>query len=302
MEIKYLNTFLVVARELSFSKASDVLNYAQSSVTAHIQSLENELGVQLFERLGKKVVLTEEGHRLLSYAEKITELVEEAKDEVPGSSAPGGVLVIGAHESQCAYRLPPILREFRTRYPKVRLVFRPIISDRNLHELLRQGSIDAAFMLDIPVTPTGLAVERLINENIMVLAHPEHRLARLDKVLPQEMNKETILTTEEGCAYRRLFEQALGDAGVRPAAKIEFSSIESIKQCVIAGLGIAVLPEMTVSRELAAGEITALHWSGPAFPVMTMIAWHKDKRITPTLEAFLDTTRRTLLSQIKPSF
>ena len=294
MELKHLNTFRVLARELNFSKAAETLNYAQSSVTAHIQALEDELGVPLFERLGKRVVLTGAGQRLLASAEKMLALAAEIKHIVPSSEIPSGTLTIGAHESQCTYRLPPILREFRSRYPQVQLIFRPIVSDRDSQAMLVQGALDAAFLLELPVKPDQLLVEPLVEEQIMLLTHPEHRLVRCPRVFPADLDGETIFTTEQGCSYRQLFEQSLLAAGVYPGAKIEFAGIEGIKQCVMAGLGIAVLPEMTVSQEIARGQLVPLAWQGPDFQVITQVAWHKDKWISPALKAFLEITRKTL--------
>lgn len=296
MELKYFYTFRAVAQELSFSKAAEILNYAQSSVTVHIQALEDELNVPLFERLGKRVKLTEAGQRMVIATEKILALVEETKKTVPGSGVPTGTLTIGAHESQCAYRLPPVLSEFRSLYPQVRLIFRPIVSDGGLRMLLGQGLLDVAFMLEPPVQPEGLIVEPLIQEHILVLAHPDHPLTRLPQVLPSDLDGETILTTEQGCSYRHMFEQSLVTSGVHPGTKIEFASVEGIKQCVIAGIGIAVLPKVTVAEEIAQGQITALPWKGPDFPIVTQLARHKDKWISPALKAFLDVTRRVLLN------
>jgi DNA-binding transcriptional LysR family regulator len=300
MELKHLHTFRVLAKELSFSKAAETLNYAQSSVTAHIQALEDELGVPLFERLGKRVVLTAAGQRMVAAAQKMLSLADEIKSSVPGSEVPSGTLTIGAHESQCTYRLPPILREFRSRYPQVQLIFRPIISDRHSQELLIQGTLDAAFLLELAVKSDQLLVEPLVEERIVVLAHPQHRLARSKRVSPTDLDGEAIFTTEQGCSYRQLFEQSLLAARVQPGAKIEFAGIEGIKQCVMAGLGITVLPEMTVAQEIARGQLAPLAWAGPDFQVFTQVAWHKDKWISPALRAFLEITRNTLRPKDRP--
>lgn len=299
MELKYFHTFRTVVRELSFSRAAEILNYAQSSVSAHIQALEDELGVPLFDRLGKRVTLTDAGRRMVPAAEKILALVEETRKTVPGCEVPTGTLTIGAHESQCAYRLPPVLREFRFRYPEVQLIFQPIVSDGYLRVLLGQGLLDVAFMLEPSAQSEGLVVEPLVEEPILVLTHPDHPLTRLPRVMPSDLHGETILSTEQGCSYRRMFEQSLVASGVHPGTMIEFASVEGIKQCVAAGLGIAVLPEITVTKEIAQGQIKALTWKGPDFPVVTQLAWHKDKWISPALKAFLDVTRGILLKTRK---
>jgi DNA-binding transcriptional LysR family regulator len=291
MELKYFYTFRVVAKELNFTKAAYILNYSQSSVSAHIRALEEEFNTPLFERLGKQVLLTEAGQRMLIETDRIITYLEEMKKIIPGCSIPSGTLTIGAHESQCAYRLIEILREFRSSYPQVQLIFRPIISDEQIKMLIGQGILDAAFLLSPPINPQGLVVEPLIEEPILVISHPEHPLSKLSKVMPSDLNNETILTTEQGCNYRQLFENMLASNNVRVGTKIEFASIEGIKQCVIAGLGIAVLPEITIEKEIAEDKIAVLPWNGPSFPISTQIAWHKDKWISPALKAFVDIAR-----------
>lgn len=294
MELKYLYTFKVVASELSFTKAANILNYAQSSVSAHIQALEDELGTPLFERLGKQIILTDAGRRMAQSTERILADVEEMKKLVPSNDIPSGTLTIGAHESQCAYRLPQVLNQFRIKYPEVQLIFRPIISDESIRVQITQGKLDAAFLLSSLSNQHGLIVELLRDEPIMVICHPNHPLTKQSIVLPSDLTGETLLTTEEGCDYRHIFEQMLMSNGVHLGTKIEFASIEAIKQCVIAGLGIAVLPEMTIKKEISSGEISVLPWSGPNFPIATQLAWHKDKWISPALRAFIDITRNIL--------
>lgn len=295
MELKYFYTFRAVAKELNFTKAAHVLNYSQSSVSAHIQALEEEFGVPLFERLGKNVVLTDAGRRMKLGAEKLINFYEDLKNSIPGGEEPSGTLTIGAHESQCAYRLTPVLSKFRSLYPQVQLIFRPIVSDEHIQVLIREGLLDAAFLLSPHRDSQDLIIEPLIKERILVISNPDHRLARMSIILPADLNDETILTTEQGCNYRQIFEQMLSSNGVHMGTKIEFSSIEAIKQCVIAGLGIAVLPEMTVEKEIKQGTIAVLPWGGQSFPIATQLAWHKDKWISPALKSFIEIVKNTLI-------
>ena len=125
LEIRQLNTFCTAAKTLNFTRTVEMLNYAESSVTMQIQALEDELGVRLFERLGKSLKLTSAGERLLSYSQHILRLVDEAKTAVSAGDEPQGTLTIGSVESLCTYRLPPLLKAFRSRFPKVRLVLHP---------------------------------------------------------------------------------------------------------------------------------------------------------------------------------
>jgi DNA-binding transcriptional LysR family regulator len=289
MELKQLQTFQTLANELNFTRTAERLNYAQSSVTAQIQGLEQEYGVQLFERLGKRILLTEAGTRLLSYADEILRLSDEARIAVPAHTEPRGTLTIGAVESLCTYRLAPLLKAFRSRYPHVELVFRTGIC-ANLRKEVFHGELDLAFTLEEAGHDEALVFQVLIREPMLVLAQPDHPLAQRELVNPADLEGETILVTEPGCSYRTMFEQALAAAGLHNP-KIEFASVEAIKQCVIAGLGVTLLPQMAVQNELSRGLLTALPWAGPEFPMVTQMCWHKDKWMSPALQAFIEATK-----------
>ncbi|KWW21998.1 LysR family transcriptional regulator [Peribacillus simplex] len=293
MDIKQLITFKHAAENLNFTQTAKILNFAQSSVTAQIKALEDEIGKPLFERLGKRLILTEAGHHFKLYTEKMIKLSNEAIMAVNVEEEPTGTLIIGAQESQCTYRLPPILKEFKAAFPKVKLVFKPAISDELARKHLMEGLLDIAFIMDISKPEGSLRVEQLIKEEfrlVTALNHPKTFLS-LD-----DLKDETLLLTETGCSYRIMFEEFLQSAGVYPLDKIEFSSIEAIKQCVIAGLGVALLPEMVVKKDIKEGRMKELPWKGAESSLFTQIAWHKDKRMTPPLEAFINLTRTIFLS------
>jgi DNA-binding transcriptional LysR family regulator len=126
---------------------------------------------------------------------------------------------------------------------------------------------------------------------VLVIASSDHPLARAPEVRAVDLVGEPILLTEPGCNYRNLFEHALIADGVYPASNLEFGSIETIKQCVMARMGIAVLPAVAVAAEIAQGRLVALNWSARPIEVVTQIVWHKDKWLSPALRAFIDAAR-----------
>lgn len=296
MELRQLQTFREVAKTLSFTRTAATLNYAQSSVSAQIQTLEEELGVALFDRLGRRIVLTAAGQRLLHYADKIVALADEALLAVPDAQEPTGSLIIGAPETLCAYRLPAVVEAFRRCYPKVNIVFRPSPTAEDWEALLGDGVVDAALILAEPYQAQQLLVEPLYPEPILVVAHPDHRLTTAGAVAPQAFRPETLLLTEAGCPYRLAFERVLRTANVTPANVLEFHSVEAIKQCALTGMGIAVLPWVVVQQEVADERLVALTVNGLTFNLITQLTWHKDKWISPALAAFLTMTR-TMLRQ-----
>ncbi|HZG17032.1 MAG TPA: LysR family transcriptional regulator [Candidatus Bathyarchaeia archaeon] len=297
MEIKQLITFNTAAENLNFTLTAKTLNFAQSSVTAQIKALEEELGTRLFERLGKRLVLTEEGRRFKEYSEKMVALSQEAVLGIAGREEPKGTIMIGAQESQCTYRLPPILAAFKSQFPNVKLIFQPAHSDEETREKLLNGKLDVAFIMDVPKPSNAITIEPLIKERMRLVASNDHPLLANPDVKPSDLLNETLLLTEIGCSYRTILENTFRLAGVFPSNKFEFVSIEPIKQCVISGIGIAFLPTMAVEREIAAGQMKDLAWNWPIEHIYTQIAWHKDKWITPHLRAFIEITREVFLSK-----
>jgi DNA-binding transcriptional LysR family regulator len=293
MEHRQLRIFRTVARTLSFTRAATELGYVQSNVTAQVKALERELGVPLFDRLGRRVALTDPGRVLLRYAERLLDLSEEAREAVAGDGEPAGTLVVGASPSLSAYRLPRLLRLFGARFPRVKLSFRP-----TPHEELRvrvaDGSLDVAFLLEKPVRLASLRVEALAEEPLVVLAPPDHPLADAARVGPTDLAGEQVVLTEPGCNYRLIFELELQEAGVRPAATLEFDGVETVKQCVAAGMGVAMLPAVTVEAELERRELAALRWVGTEHTIPVQMIRHKDRWVSPALAAFLEASRETI--------
>jgi DNA-binding transcriptional LysR family regulator len=139
-----------------------------------------------------------------------------------------------------------------------------------------------------------LVTEPLVREPFAIFAHPSHPLTRKTRVDTRMLHGETLLLTEVGCVYRERFERVLAAAGAHPANTVEFSSIEAIKQCVMAGMGLSLLPEVTVRDELARGLLAALPWTEPDFGLVTVMAWHRDKWLSPALRAFIALSREVL--------
>lgn len=291
MESRHLFTFIAVVEAGSFTRAAQKLDYAQSSITAQIQSLEAELGQPLFDRIGKKIMLTDTGRRLLPYAQEISRMHTLAQDALRPESVLTGAIRIGAPESLAAFRLPGIIKEFRGRYPQVQITLKPGAC-WELTELVRSGELDLAFLLQPETEYKDLHSETLIHEPMTLVAPLQHSLLELDEVEPQHLKSETILHTETGCTYRTLFERHLNSHGVFPDPTLEFWSIEAIKQCVISGLGLSFLPFITVKNELAEGKLGRLNWNDESQRVATQIVYHHKKWISPALGEFLVTVQK----------
>jgi DNA-binding transcriptional LysR family regulator len=292
VEIRQLRSFLTVARLLSFNKAADRLNYAQSSISAQIQGLEAELDVQLFDRLGRRVQLTETGTQLLHYANKILDLVDEANSEIAGDKEPQGALTIRIPETFGVHRLPQVIKEFLALFPRVRLNFITCAVE-GLEKDLRKGLIDLAFLLADSVKTVDLLVETLGFESVVLVGSPTHPLASKKAIRTRDLAGEMILLSKVDCSYRRIFEQVLDQQTV-PVSKVETYSVEVIKRSVMEGVGLTVLPEIAVAEEVAQGTLVVLPWDEAAIEVATLMIWYRDKWLSPSLRAFMAVTRRLL--------
>jgi DNA-binding transcriptional LysR family regulator len=304
VELRQVRTFRVVAEELSFSRAAARLGYVQSSVSAQVAGLERELGVRLFDRLGRRISLTEAGAVMLAYSRELLVLAGEARDAVidagAGAGEVAGSLTVSAPETLLTYRLPKLLATFHERHPKVRLSVQPSAIGRLVGSMRRavdDGRVDVAFVLDRPVAVPGLSVEPLIREGVTVIAPSDHALASSSSVAPKDLSGEPVLlpeAPESGCAYRGQFERQLGAWGVVPPERMEFQSIEAVKQCVAAGMGVSVLISVAVEAEIEDGKLAALRWGEP-FEVFTQMVWHEKRWKSPALRAFLETAREVFV-------
>ncbi|MBV6715530.1 LysR family transcriptional regulator [Paenibacillus chitinolyticus] len=293
MELRQLITFRTVAFTLNFSRAAEVLNYVPSNVTMQIKALEEELGVRLFDRLGKQLVLTTAGKRFLTHIQSVLDKLDEARSVVHDNEVLSGTLTISANEVICAYRLPAVFQRFRSRHPGVRLIFRSV-PNQELKQTLFEGTADVVFMLDEPIRSTGLAVEPLVEETFRLFAAPDHPLAKRTVMQLEDFHGEVFLTNEKGCPYRTMFDRSFEKEGIDSITYLEFQSAEAIKQCAISGIGIAFLPEIVAEAEGERGQLVALPWQISGLHVHTQMLWHKDKWLSPILLSFIETAREVL--------
>ncbi|WP_300159948.1 LysR family transcriptional regulator [Solidesulfovibrio sp.] len=301
MELRDVRTFVAVARHLSFHRAALEVHAAQSTVSARIAALEDELQVRLFERLGRRVLLTEAGKRLQQMAVKLLDLEDEARAWVAGASEARGVLTVRVPESLCAWRMGPVIRQFREAYPHLRLRLISCTVE-GLENDLRQGVTDLAFLLADSVRAGDLVVEALGMEELVLVAAPRHRLAR--NATPFGLDAlagETLLLCTADCAYRKIFESMLAEAGVHTAACLEFSSAAALRGCLRNGMGLSILPTSAVREDIDAGNLAVLPWDSPTLEVAVLMLHHKSKWISPPLASFMAMVRAELAMGLSPA-
>ncbi|WP_312561618.1 LysR family transcriptional regulator [Anaerospora sp.] len=294
MEFRQLQTFVAITQAGTFALAAEQLGYTQPTLTTHIQALEKELNVKLFDRLGHRIRLTRDGEQFLGYAERILKLSQEAASSVSQSSC-CVKLIIGASETFSVLRLPALLKEFRQNYPSValELQFGDITKFR---DDLKNNTIDLAFVLAGKNTYSDLTSEVLCPEPMSFIVSPDHYLARQSTFKLADVATEDFIVTQSGCAYRDYIEKLLAHNNIHPRSFMKVKNIEAIKQFVISGLGVAILPSIYIEKELASSQLAELPWSGPDFGMVTQIIYHKDKWLSPVVLSFLEVTRTKFLA------
>lgn len=235
MELADLHIFRTVVEEGGIVRAARRLHRVPSSVTTRIRQLEAAVGAQLFHRERRRLHLSSSGELLLSYAEQMLRLSDEARAALAGD-APRGVLRLGSLEATAASRLPGLLAQFHRDHPAVRLSLQTGTND-TLTAAVAERRLDAAFVAEPPARP-GLAHLPLFKEWLVLVSHPDHPRIRR----PEDAAGLTVLAFPEGCAYRRRLLHWLGE-GRRPAAGVlDLGSYHAIVACAAAGVGLGVVP------------------------------------------------------------
>jgi DNA-binding transcriptional LysR family regulator len=245
--------------------------------------LEKDLRVPLFNRLGRQVELTEAGRQFLSHAEKLICLAEDARLSIQKIGDVAGPLVVSASESLLTYRLPELLRLFQSTYPDVQLMLH---TGASASTAPLEPGVDLAITIDEPVQVPQLLVQKIRKERMVAVAAAEHAMRELKRISAAEISEQQLLLTEGSCSYRALFERTLVQHGGRVTKLLEFASIEALKQCAVARMGVAVLPEFVVANELALGTLVVLPWPQTRMHVYTQIIRHRDKWLSPAMDAF----------------
>ena len=259
MNIKQLQTFLVLTEKMNFTETALQIGYAQSTITTQIKLLEEELGTPLFERLGKTIVLTAAGQRLLPYAKDMVQLEHKIISHVPESESPSGTLKIGVAESLCY-----------TKFPK----------------LLQEGLLDFVYTINTAYKDDNFLIPYSQPESLDFLVSPNHPLTQCKMVVEEDIAKYPLLLTDANCNFRIILLSDLARKGLTCKIALETSSKEILKRFAANGHGIAFIPSITAQNELADHSLVKLKWGGMQFPIMSQIIIHKNKLIMPEIEAF----------------
>lgn len=288
MDTKQLNTFRHLAKTLNFSKTADDLNFAQSTVSAQIRSLENELRLTLFDRLGKKVVLTEQGKNVLEYANRFMTIEDEFITSLKSGGPISGDLNIHAPNTICVYHLPQLLTDFKHAHDQVNFKLRAHYDTPRAFSELRSGAIDMMIVLEEEYDLDDFNIEVLRDEEIILVCNNQHPLANKSNVPLSDLRDENFILTEPTCGYREILTREMLKCGHKLTPNMWFENTEAIKQCVISNMGLSFLPKIACEADIACNALSRVKLIKKFDnQIKLQIVTHKDKWIGPALDAFI---------------
>ncbi len=270
LNLHHLRVFQTVARHLNFSRAAEEMILSQPAVSMHVKSLEEVIGLPLFEKTGRRIFLTDAGRHLYEYSQRIFALLRETAQVMEAlRGGERGSLRVAADTTAGVYVVPGYLGAFRRSHPEVAISLEVTNRSAAVERLLLR-EVDLAVVGQVPEDAEELSATPFLANELVVIAWPGHRLAGERSVPVAALGEEAFLMREPGSGTRATAERFFAEAGVAIRVGMELGSNSAIKQAVANGLGIAVIPRRAIDLELQAGRLVILDVQG--FPRLRH--WH----------------------------
>lgn len=287
MELRQIKYFIEVAKREHITEASHDLHVAQSAVSRQILNLEVELGIKLFFREGRNVKLTPVGRIFLERMEQALQVIEKAQREIEEFLDPEqGTIRIGFPSSMTAYVLPTAISAFRETYPNVKFNLRQG-SYRHLIETVISGEIDLAMVGPVPEGEKRVKGCTLFHEKITALLPSRHPLANMDSVSLSQLRKEPFVLFPKGFVLREIVESSCQNVGFTPKVSFEGEDIDAIKGLVATGLGVTLLPEITLVDNLPRTTVK-IPLRSPVLTRSVGVITPTDRELLPTEKIFFE--------------
>ena len=290
MEVRSLEVFLSVAKHLNFTRAGEEVNLSQPSVSVRIRQLESELGVKLFEQVGKRVGLTEAGSLLIPHAHRVIAAIHDAKqtiDELQGLER--GSLRIGASTTPGMYLIPKTIAKFKARYPKIEIQL-GIKDTRQVEDGVARNEFDFGFVGG-HLAGDEVDVRPWLTDQLVLIVGPAHALARKKTAKLEDLRKEKFILREPGSATRATVINHLQRSNLSVQPIMEMENPESVKKAVQNGLGIAFISKFAVETELKAKTLAAVLVRGLDIRRELKIVHRTDKHLSRAAQTFIEMAR-----------
>ncbi len=282
MEIRNLITFLQVAERKSFSRAAEALSYTQSTVSAQIKQLEDELGTKLFDRINHSVILTQSGNNLVKNAQKILNILNEIENDSTESNICEGSVRFAMAPSICDLMMGKTYMEFNKMFPNINVKIMAAETYEML-EMLNRNEADIIFTIDRHVYDAQyiIASEKKVKMNF--IAPKDFVLSDKKNIQIEELMSYPFVLTEKNLSYRKPFDEKLAERNLEVTPIIEMGSTSLVVELVELGLGISFLPEYVTKKSLEDGKICYLDVDDFDVDMWRQLLYHKDKWLSPAI-------------------
>ncbi len=292
MELKNLTTFKTIIEAGSFQKAADQLGYAQSTITFQIQQLEDELSVQLFEKIGRRMVLSQAGKDILPYVEHILNGVELLENYGKQSEELKGTLKIVVPETLLTYQMQSVLKKFKEQAPDVKLSV-DMLGSVDICSKVINGECDLGFHYDLGEYGSSVIVEKLVKYPLTLIAPPDLSEEECDFITPGKSKSIAMIVGDHHSIFQHTLDTYLEEKKIKMGDILDINSIEAIKRCVASNLGISYLPYYVVEDYLAHGLVKEIK-TDMRQEATAVCIYHKNKWMTPAMKLFMQLAKMTL--------
>ena len=286
MELRNMITFKTILEEGSFQNAAQKLSYTQSTVTFQMQQLEQELSIKLFEKIGRKMMLSQAGKDILPYVDSILQSMEQISNYGKSNGELTGELKVAIPESLLTYKMQPVIKEFRNQAPNIKLILRSL-NCYMIRDQILNGEVDIGIHYDVGGYNPTIITESLGAFSLSLLASPLLGKEHHDFISPNQKKTLTFVMDDRRSLYKEILGQYLKKKNILLENTIELWSIETIKRSAASNLGVAFLPTFTAEEELANGTLIELDIELPSKKITALCAHHKNKWISPGMELFI---------------
>ena len=287
MDFKSLNTFIQVAELNSFTKAGEKLGYSQPTVSFQIKQLEQELGIQLFERIGHTITLTDSGRQALSYAQEICRMSDKMISSKMVDTTPKGNINLAMADSLCTPMIINNFNKFREMYPQISLNIKTAGTDE-LFRLLDHNEVDIVCTLDNHIYSTNYIISNEEKVDIHFICSADNPLANNTTLTVNDLLNEPFLLTEKGMSYRRLLDENMAKSSIEIKPVLEIGSADLICKLIKDNMGISFLPDYVTKSAVEKGDIVKLNVADFNVELWKQLLYHRDKWVSQQMQAVID--------------
>ena len=287
MYLRNLQTFVQVAETGNFTEAGETLGYSQPTISFQIKKLEQELGVQLFERIGHNVSLTIDGQKALAYAQQICHLSKVMLQASESESDISGTVRLAMADSLCSPLIVKQFSDFRTKYPNISLLV-TTAGTGDLFRMLDHNDADVVCTLDAHIYNTSYVISAEEMVGAHVVCSVEHPLASQKSISLKSILNQPFLMTEKGMSYRRLFDEFLARHSLEIHPILEMGNADLICQLVAENAGVSFLPDYVSESLVQTGQIVRLEIEDFSCELWGQLIYRKDKWLSAPVQAVVN--------------